>query len=419
MTNNRTTRISALTIGDELLSGEVLDTNLASIANAFGELGLVVQRHLTVRDDTDEIVRSILELCAESEVVVVTGGLGPTSDDLTSEAVAKAVGRDLAFHPHLEENLRRFFESMGRTMAEENLKQAYLPVGSVEIPAAGGTAPGFTLEHEGTLIAVLPGVPVEMESMLASHVIPELEKRFPVARVAITRRIMTFGAGESDIASLVSDLIDKGPVRYGFLVQGGPTVVKLSAAGASREEALALIEEEQEKVAERLGHLMYAIDDESMEEVVGRLLREAGMTLAIAESVTAGMVCARIANVPGSSDYLRGGVVAYTVDAKRDMLEVPAELMRDGAVSREVSEAMAASVRKMFSADLGVATSGVAGPGSGVEKKPVGTVCLALAFDTGAISIETRLPGYRQMVRNIATMAALSMVRIHILGSNS
>lgn len=410
-------RISVLTIGDELLSGEVTDTNLPAIAGELGKLGLTVWRHLTVGDEVHEIVRAVRELAAQSVLVVVTGGLGPTSDDLTCESVAVASGREMVFQPHLEENLRTFFESMGRPMPHENLKQAYLPRGATEIPAAGGTAPGFMLEHDGALVAVLPGVPREMEDMLASHVIPEVKKRFSGAEVSVTRRIMTFGAGESDVASLVGDLIGRGPIQYGFLVMGGLVVVKLTAKGDTREEALAVIEPEQQKVAERLGPLMYGIDDEPMEEIVGRLLRESGQTVALAESITAGMVCSRIANIPGSSDYLRGGVVSYTLDVKRDVLGLSPELLRDGAVYTEVAEAMARSVRDMFSADIGVATSGIAGPGTGGEKKPPGTACVALAHEGGVYSLERRLPGYRQMVRNITTMAALNMVRLHLLNT--
>ena len=233
--------------------------------------------------------------------------------------------------------------------------------------------------------------------------------------MSVTRRLMTFGAGESDVANLVSDLIGKGPVRYGFLVQNGPIVVKLTATGASRDEALEVIERDKVLAAERLGPLLYAVDDESMEEVVGRLLRDAGQTLAVAESLTAGMVCARVANVPGSSDYFLGGVVTYSAGSKREILGLSGEQLKDGAVNTVVAEAMAESARKLFSADIGISTTGVAGPGPGGEVKPPGTACVALASGDVAFSVERRLPGYRQMVRNIATMAALNMVRLHLI----
>lgn len=408
-------RISVLTIGDELLTGEVIDTNLTSIAKAVGSLGLVVSRHLTIGDDIEVIVRAVDELCAQSDALVVTGGLGPTSDDLTCESVAAAAGRELEFHPHLEENLRSFFDAMGRPMVVENLKQAYLPRGSVEIPAAGGTASGFMLEHDGALVAVLPGVPREMEEMLDAAVLPELEKRFGGGEVTVTGRVMTFGAGESDVAHLVADLMGKSVVRYGFLAQSGPIVVKLTATGGCREDALALVEAERSRVVERLGPLVYGIDDETMEENVGRLLRASGLKLAVAESLTAGMVCSRIVNVPGSSDYFLGGVVTYSIAAKHEVLGLSAGLLRDGAVKEEVALAMAVSVREMYSADIGVSTTGIAGPGAGKENKPPGTACVALVHEDKRFSLERRLPGNRQMVRDIATMAALNTVRLHVL----
>jgi nicotinamide-nucleotide amidase len=412
------TRISVLTIGDELLSGEVRDTNLTSIAGHINELGLVVYRHMTVGDDIHEVSRALLDLAAESDGVIVTGGLGPTSDDITCEAVAGAVGRKLVFHPHLEQDLRSFFNAMGRPMTDENLKQAYLPEGSIEIPPSGGTAAGFMLDYNGVLVAVLPGVPREMEDMLTSQVVGELASRFSGGEVSVTRRIMTFGAGESDVANLVADRIGNGEVHYGFLAMAGPVVVKLTATGDSREEALVIVENEQEEVFKRLGPLVYGIDDQGMEEVVGELLKRRHKTVAVAESLTAGMVCSRIANVPGSSGYLRGGVVVYTVESKTRVLGLPGELLEEGAVNREVAEAMATSVRELFCADLGLATTGVAGPGSGGEDKPTGTACVALSWGDGVISLERRLPGYRQMVRNIACMAALNMVRLHLTGSD-
>jgi nicotinamide-nucleotide amidase len=412
-----TVRVAVLTIGDELLSGEVQDTNLQSIASAVRELGQQVARHVCVPDGVEEISREVAALASTYDAVIVTGGLGPTSDDLTGESVARAAGVELVFHPHLEMNLRDFFKRMGRDMAPENLKQAYLPAGSIEIPTAG-TAPGFMLDISKALVAVLPGVPFEMQSMLRDHVVPELAKRFAAKEVYVTRRVMTFGMGESDIAALLADLIDKGPVKYGFLVMGGPIVIKLTACGAVRSEAEALLDAEQSKVAEKVGSLMYAVDDKPLEDVVGEMLRDTKQDVATAESVTAGMVSARLANTPGSSDYFLGGVTAYSLEEKKKLLGVPAELLADGAVSRKVAEAMARGARELFGSDLGISTTGIAGPGTGEERKPVGTVAIALAHPGGVVSLERRLPGGRAMVRNIATMAALNMLRLYLMGDS-
>lgn len=407
--------VSVLSVGDELLSGEVVNTNLASIGRRLSSLGIAIGRQVTVPDVVEDIIACLDELCSAADAVIVTGGLGPTNDDLTTEAVAKAAGVGLELRPHLKEGLEAFFESMGRPMVEENLKQAYLPEGAAEIPPAGGTAAGFMLEHGGALVAVLPGVPREMEQMLDLYVLPELERRSKGRGATITRRLNTFGAGESDVANMVSDRIRAGgPVSYGFLAQAGIIVVKLTATAAAVEEAEAMVLAEQALVAERLGELVYSTEDEQMEEVVGGLLRRSGLTIAAAESVTAGMVCSRLTNVPGSSEYFLGGAITYSIDSKRRVLGIPGELLAEGAVNREVAEAMAASVRAMYGADIGVSTTGVAGPGTGGELKPTGTACVALAHQGGVFSLERRLPGHRGMVRTITTLAALNLSRLHV-----
>lgn len=406
-------RIAVLAVGDELLSGEVIDTNLRSIAEALRDRGLGVARHVTVADETYVIRSEVVRLAREHDVVVVTGGLGPTSDDLTSEAISQAAGVRLVFQPHIEQRLVEFFRSLGRSMPEENLKQAYLPEGSTEIPARG-TAPGFMVEIEGALVAALPGVPREMESMLAGAVLPEIDARHPRRSTTGVRRLTTFGIGESDVALLLADRIHAGAVKYGFLARGGPIIVKLAAEaenGVAVREAL--LAEEREAV-KRLGDLVYSTDDRSMEEVVGEMLRARGMTIATAESLTAGMVSARLAEVPGSSDYLLGGVAAYNNEAKKTLLGLPAELLAGGAVSTAVAEAMARGAMKLFGSDIAVATTGIAGPGTGGEEKPRGTVAIALVHGEGAVSLERRLPGDRAMVRNIATMAALNSVRMFL-----
>ena len=416
MTGGPRPKIAVLTVGDELLSGETADTNFPYMARAFAAMGLQVGRHATVADEVDEIVREVRELARSAAAVIITGGLGPTSDDLTTEAVAGAAGRELEFHQHIADGLKAFFELLGRPMSDENLKQAYLPEGAVEIPPGGGTAPGFMLEHEGALVVALPGVPREMVEMLESHVLPELERRFQTGGVSITRRVMTFGTGEADVAGMVADLIGQSGIRYGFLALGGPVAIKITANAQNREDALAMLDDEEARIRARLGPLVYGTDDNTLEQVLGALLRERSLTLSSAESATGGLVCGRITNVPGSSDYFLGGVVSYSIGAKERVLEIPEAVLEDGAVSKAVAAAMAESVRRLFGADLGVSVTGVAGPGGGGEKKPVGTVCLGLAHGGGTASWEVRLPGDRAMVRGIGAMAAMQVVRLHVLG---
>jgi len=413
--NDQPARIAVLTVGDELLSGEVKDCNLGVIGEVLSATGISVWEHATVRDDVKAISTAIKGLLDMNDAVLITGGLGPTSDDVTREAVADATEKRLESHKDLETMISDFFKSMGREMPEENLKQALIPYEARVIPPAGGTAPGFIMDHGGKLIVALPGVPREMERMLQSDVKGELGRRFASGEVTVTLRVNTFGAGESDVAQKLHSLIGGGPVRYGFLARSGPIVVKLTATATSREEAERLAADEREKVVGCLGALVYSFCDETMEEVVGRLLLEKGLSIAVAESLTAGMVCSRIANVPGSSDYLRGGVVTYSGESKEEILGLPKDLLREGSVNQGVARAMAESVRRMFSADLGVATTGLAGPGCAGETKPVGTLCLALADGKDTGSWERRLPGDRELVRSIATMAAMNVIRLYML----
>lgn len=416
MSPTRPARIAVLAIGDELLSGEVADTNFPHIAASISRLGFTVSHHVTVGDERGRIASAIRDLAEDANAIIITGGLGPTSDDVTRESVSDATSCALETRPELEEVIKRFFESMGRPMSVENLKQARLPCGARAIPPAGATAPGFMMEYQGTLIAALPGVPIEVNSMLDSSVLPELEERFKAGEVSATRRIMTFGVGESDVASLVSDLERKSTLTYAFLVMGGPVVLKFTATAPTREEATRFLDEEQGRVEEVLGALVYGIDDQPMEEVVGGLLRDENKTLSVAESCTGGMVCERITNVPGSSDYFTGGLVTYGTASKKSLLGLCDQDLEEGLVSGKAAEAMAAGVRRLFVSDLGVGVTGVAGPGGGGEGKPVGTVCIGLASDKGVVSWDLRLPGDRPLVRSIAAYAALNVVRLHLLG---
>jgi nicotinamide-nucleotide amidase len=407
--------VAVLSIGDELLSGEIADTNFPYIVDEVSSLGLTVREHDTVADDEVAISDAVKRLSAVSDVLIVTGGLGPTNDDVTREGIARAAGVPLVRHAHIEERLRSIFEALGREMAEENLKQALLPEGATEIPVTRGTAPGFMLEISDCLVASMPGVPSEMAVMLASDVIPVIGMRLGEG-VTVTRKIMTFGRGESDVASLLHDRIEAGEVRYGFLAQAGPIAVKMTVGAASFDEAAVALDAEEKKVRERLGQLVYAVGDMPMEKVVGDMLEERGVTLAVAESCTGGMVCARLTNIPGSSRYFMGGAVTYVPRSKESVFGVPQELLLKGVVSRPVAEAMARGARKTFGADIGIAITGLAGPDSAGEDKPVGTVCFGLSDDSGIYSYEVRLPGDRAMVRSIATMGALNAVRLHLLG---
>ncbi len=407
-------KLSVLTVGDEILAGEVFDSNFPVIAQEASVSGFNLIEHRTVGDDIDSIARSVESLSSLSEVVIVTGGLGPTSDDVTAAAVAKAIKRRLKVHEETANRIKAFFRKLNRTMPEENLKQALVPEGSHVIEPAGGTAPGFIVEYQNSVVVALPGVPSEMKMMLISQVMPYLQKRFSGRTIRKTVVLRVFGSGESDIASMLKEIESRSAAKFGYIASEGEILVKLTASGTS-EEVETILEKESKKVRDKLGIFVYAEGEEAMEEVLGRLLLDKKKTISVAESCTAGMLASRIANVPGSSNYFLGGIVAYRLAAKKKLLEVPESLLSEGAVSEEVARAMAGSVRMLFQSDLGIGVTGVAGPGKGGEKKPVGTVCIALSHAYGCESIEVRLPGSRMMVRNIATLAAMNMARIHLL----
>ncbi|MDD5748309.1 MAG: competence/damage-inducible protein A [Actinomycetota bacterium] len=404
--------VSVVTTGDELLSGEVSDTNLSMIASEVRKIGFEVKMHVTVCDDEEKISEEIRRLADKYDVVIITGGLGPTPDDLTREAIARATGKKLELREELADAIEKLFLSRGRRMPSENLKQAYLPGGALAIPPAGGTAPGFMLEYQNSLIVSLPGVPSEMRSMLLSHVIPELQNRFKSANFSLTRKIMTFGAGESEVAEKLEKTMRNSSVSYGFLVNAGLIVVKLTTSAPTKKSAHSLLNSEEKKVRKVLGKIVFGTDDVKMEEVVGELLRKQGLTISVAESCTAGMVASRITNVPGSSDYFLGGVVTYSAKSKHEILGIPEEFLSKGLVTREVAEAMARSVKDLFGSDIGLGITGIAGPGRGEERKKVGTVCIGLATSEDINSWERVFPGEREMVRNIASSAALNAVRL-------
>ncbi|MBN2167738.1 MAG: CinA family nicotinamide mononucleotide deamidase-related protein [Actinobacteria bacterium] len=407
--------VSVLTIGDEILSGEIHDANFGYIADRIASAGLSIRKHMTVPDDIEDISHSILGLVRESSVLVITGGLGPTTDDLTRESIAAAFKVQLRKSMELETYLVNLFESFGRKMPEQNLKQAMMPEGARIIEPVG-TAAGIMLEHGGKLVIALPGVPGEMKAMFESDVLPSIEKFYRGHGFSRTVKLNVFGVGESDLEDKVFHLIGKSPVKYGFLASGGQVTVKLTASAATEDEVLKLLSEEKSKVYGLLGRFIYSEGDKPIEVVISELLKEKDMTLSAAESLTAGMVCDRIVNVPGSSDYFIGGVVAYSKTAKEKLLGIGEDALSDGAVNEKVAVKMAESVRKLFSTDIGVSTTGLAGPGAGHEKEKVGTVCIGLACAEGVYSWTRKLPGERSYVRQVSAATALNAVRLFLLG---
>ncbi|MEX2552585.1 MAG: CinA family nicotinamide mononucleotide deamidase-related protein, partial [Actinomycetota bacterium] len=343
-------KAEVITAGSELLMGGTGNTNLAEICSRLGEIGVEVVFATTVGDVEDRIAAAIAISLERSEVLILTGGLGPTHDDVTREALAAATGRPLELHEELEAGLRKYFASRGRKMSALNSRQAYLPRGAQAIPNPIGTAPGIQLEHAGAFIFALPGVPSEMYSMLDMSVLPFLAERAD-GTIFVTRSLRAVGVGESDLASRISTTIDACQAAGGplitLLAAAGEVVIVLRAGGPDRETAIGQIEAVESEIRHFLGEAIYGVDDAALEKVVGAILKQQGRTIAGAESFTGGALTSRLVAVAGASAYLKAGFVTYATEAKVAELGVPIEILeRHGAVSEETAIAMAERVRE-------------------------------------------------------------------------
>jgi nicotinamide-nucleotide amidase len=402
-------------VGTELLLGQIANTNARAISEALAPAGVDVLFHTVVGDNEERIADALAAALQRVDVVITTGGLGPTHDDLTREAIARVTGRPLERQENLELWLRRRFERLGRPMAEANLKQADLPQGAVAIPNTRGTAPGVVLEHGDKLIYALPGPPVEIEPMLASALIPQLRARTGATIVSRTLRVAEIP--ESEVADRIREVIerlDREPVAtIALLASAGDVLVRITAKDETTEAAEARIGPVEAEVRSVLGHAVYGADDDSLEAAVERVLRERQLTIAVAESLTGGLVCSRLVGVPGASSLLLAGYVTYTEEAKRRDLGIPAGVIEQhGAVSEETAAAMAAGVRDRAGADLGLSTTGEAGPDP--AEAPVGTVFVGLAWEGGTTVKPLKLAGGRDLIRRWAAQSALNLLRTHL-----
>jgi nicotinamide-nucleotide amidase len=406
-----------ITVGDELLRGEILDSNKSRLSERLLALDIETRWHTSVGDDPADMTDAFRRAAARSRVVLVSGGLGPTRDDLTMKVLADAFGRKLVLHEPSLAEIRAFFARFGREMAPNNEKQAWFPEGAEVLPNPIGTAPGALLEVGDALFFCMPGVPRELERMLDEQVLPRLAARRPGGAVVRARLLRTFGMGESNLDELLSDVAADGDVVLGFRTAFPDNYLRPVARGASAEEAERKLARVCDAIRARLGPLVYAEGETTLEAVVGELLGRAGKTLAVAESCTGGLLAERISAVPGASGWFRGGVVAYANEAKSALLGVPEAWLREhGAVSEPVARAMAEGARARFAADLAVATTGIAGPTGGSAEKPVGLVFVALARAEGTEVQEFLFPFDRIRHRMVTAQACLDWVRRTLLG---
>jgi nicotinamide-nucleotide amidase len=410
-------RAEVLAVGTELLLGQIANTNARWMSEALAAIGVDVLHHQVVGDNLERIVDAMRLASSRADVVIVTGGLGPTQDDITRDALGVLLEARMVRHPELEEMLREKFRSFGRReMPESNLRQADVPDGATYIRPDRGTAPGLEAElSDGVRIYAVPGVPEEMVEMMEGTILPELASAG--GGVVRSRVLRCAGIGESALAERVDDLFSGSTnPTIAFLASSGEVKVRITAKAESAEEADALIEPVAEEVRRRLGDEVFTSEDESLEQTVVRLLAASGKTLACAESITGGGVGARLTSVPGASEVFVGSAVVYTKDAKMSVLGVSLETLEGpGPVSEECAREMAAGARRVFGSDLGLALTGAAGPEAHGGAAP-GVIWIALEGEDVAHARGFQVPGERDRVRRWAEQAALDLVRRYLEG---
>ncbi len=407
-----------VTIGDELLRGEIVDSNKSFLSDRLLRLDLETARHVSVPDDAAAIEEVLCEAASRARVVIVSGGLGPTRDDITTEVAARAFGRRLLRDAMVLKEIRAFFHSLGREMAENNAKQADFPEGAEVLPNPLGTAPGFMLQAEAALLFFAPGVPRELQRMTDEEILPRIQAQLGHRGVVRALLLRTFGLGESTLDHELQDLARSDPdVMLGFRTQFPDNLVRVLGRAADEAEAEKKLRDVVDRIHTQLGELVLGEGERPLEEIVGELLRERHLSLAVAESCTGGLLTSRITDVPGSSHYLVGAVVSYADEAKvRELGVSAADLKAHGAVSEPVAQQMAEGVRRRAGADLGLATTGIAGPGGGSPEKPVGTVCVALSDAEGTVVRSYQLMRDRTHNKLLASQLALDWVRRRLLG---
>jgi nicotinamide-nucleotide amidase len=404
--------IAVLTTGDELINGEMSDTNTARIAQLLSAWGYAIKESRTIGDDESEIEAALRDLSSGRDVVISTGGLGPTDDDLTARAAARTFGRRLALNEEALAQIRRFFAEKNKEMHPRNEKQALLPQKALILPNRLGTAPGFHLRQGTCDLFFLPGVPGEMAVMLEEQVLPHLYERSGGSAPQQERILQVFGLSEPKVEERFSHTPLPQGVHLAFGVEFPFVRVKLRARGESADELLNRAEMHARKL---LQPFVFAVGKETLPGNVARMLTDTDRTLALAESCTGGMVAQMLTDIPGASRFLDRGAVTYSNAAKQDWLQVPEDILnREGAVSKACAQAMARGIRQAAGTDLGLAITGIAGPDGGTPDKPVGTVFLALSAEDEERVQGYRFSGNREQVRRISACMALEWLRRYL-----
>jgi nicotinamide-nucleotide amidase len=407
--------VEIITIGNEVITGHIADTNAAFLADTVFSLGAKITRIVSVGDEKEAIAEALLEAMTRSDLILVTGGLGPTPDDRTSEAAAIALGRELKVNKEYLDTLKAKFRRWNLRFTASDEKQARLPHGAEPLPNPIGLC-GFTLEEGGKTIFFFPGVPREMKGIVAEALLPFLRKKIRGKKEIVRfAKFKVFGLSEARVKEVIEGIT--GNVELAYLPSFPEIHIRVIVRGIDEKEVAAQHKQCEEEISERLGAYLYGTGDEVLESVVGRLLGEKKASIAVAESCTGGLIAHRITEVPGSSDYFRRGVVAYSNEAKEELLGVSSSVLKKyGPVSTETAEQMAIGVRENSEATIGVATTGIAGPTGGTPEAPVGRVFIALAADDILEVKQYDFFGDRHAVKLMASAVALDTVRRYLLG---
>lgn len=401
-----------LSVGTELLMGQIANTDAQFISRRLGELGVTIYRHSTVGDNPARVREALQEALSRSDMVITTGGLGPTEDDLTKEMVAEYFGLEMELHQPSLDALKAFMERFGKKMTPNNLKQAYFPRGCTVMPNACGTAPGCIVEQGGKTVAVLPGPPMELMDMFDRQLAPYLQARS--GQVIRSRFLKIFGLGESNVETLLSDLFHSGNPTLALYCGPGEVTARITARAAALEKAEAMMQPVYEEILRRVGEACYGEGvNRTPADAVLELLKNRGETVTFAESCTGGLLCGAFVDCAGASDCLKESFVTYANEAKEQMLGVKSEtLARCGAVSGECAREMALGAARAAGADWAVSVTGIAGPGGGTAEKPVGTVWIGVAHGGAAQAREYHFRGQRQWIRKLSVVNALNQLRL-------
>ena len=409
---------SIITIGDELLIGQVVDTNSAWMAQELNKAGFWVKRRVAIGDGRDEILKVLDEESERADIILITGGLGPTADDITKPVLCEYFNTELIIDADALKNVKHIFETvLRRPLIERNLKQAEVPASCTVIQNKRGTAPGMLFESKGKIFVSMPGVPYEMKGMMTDQVIPYLQKHFEPSAIA-HRTLLTAGVGESFLAEHIEEFESSLPpeIKLAYLPNYGMVRLRLTAHGSNREKTEMQVEQVFKEMKERVSAWMVTDEDISLQEVIGRLLKRRNQTLSTAESCTGGYVAHLITSIPGSSSYYRGGIVAYDNEVKIKSLGVePVILSEMGAVSEETVKAMVQGAIRKFNTDFAISTSGIMGPGGGNEKKPVGTVWIAAGNAEKVETLKLWFRFDRQRNTDLTSANVLNLLRRFIL----